>query len=123
MIRISNLSVPLNDDTELMQAAASRIHADMSDFTRLRVVRKTIDARRYRGAPISFVYVVDVDTKQGDRKLLQRDRRDKNISEAPDDVPSVFERARAVRVSAGRPVVVGFGPAGMFAALLLEYAL
>ena len=122
MIRISNLSVPLNDDTELMQAAASRLQADMSDFTRLRVVRKTIDARRYRGAPISFVYVVDVDVKQGDRKLLQRCRRDKNISEAPEEVPSVFERARAVRVPSERPVVVGFGPAGMFAALLLAEA-
>lgn len=122
MIRISNLNIPLADDTALQAAVARRLHIDAGSVRRLRVVRENIDARRYRGAPISFVYVVDVETKEGDNKILQRMKRDKQLSKAPDEIPSVFERVRSIAGASERPVIVGFGPAGMFSALLLAEA-
>ena len=123
MIRISNLTIPLSSGMSVADAAAKHLHIARESIVRTRVVRETVDARRYRGAPVSFVYVVDVETQEGDKKLLQRFKRDKQLSQAPKDVPSVFQRVRNnTAVCDTRPVIIGFGPAGMFSALLLAEA-
>ncbi|MBQ1647290.1 MAG: hypothetical protein II047_02280, partial [Bacteroidales bacterium] len=86
------------------------------------IVRKAVDARRYHGAPIQFVYVLDVLVTVSEKKLLAKFRRDRNISRSPEDTGrnplSLLKR----QSGDSRPVVVGFGPAGMFAALVLARA-
>ncbi len=121
MIRLRNLFVPLEEEAPLAELAARRLRLPPSAVREARVVRKALDARRYRGAPLGFVYVVDL--RVADEKgTLARWRRDRQIDAAPAPEPSVWEMAAAGRGGGPRPVIAGFGPAGMFAALLLARA-
>ena len=124
MIRISELHVPIGDGRPLEELAAERLSLRRESVRHVEIVRRAVDARRRRGAPILFSYVLDVETEEGDRRILGRFRRDKKISASPEKEPSVFARLAEEESFAPekRPVVVGFGPAGMFAALALAAA-
>ena len=124
MIRISELAVPISDESPLEALAAERLSLSRGAVRRVSVVRRAVDARRRRGAPILFSYVLDVETEDSDARVLARFRRDKKVSAAPEKEPSVFARLAGKKSIAlkKRPVVVGFGPAGMFAALALATA-
>lgn len=117
MIRIMNVSVAFDDETSLARLAAKRLMLPPQAVLEVVIVRKALDARRYRGMPIQFVYVLDVKVTEPERKVLARCRKDKNICLADSNA------GRKIMVSMQkpekRPVVVGFGPAGMFAALAL----
>lgn len=124
MIRISELHVPIGDGRSLEEIAAERLELRREALRGVSVVRRAVDARRRHGAPVCFSYVLDVEAEDGDRKIIARFRRDKRIAVAPETAPSVFERLAGQQSAAPerRPVVVGFGPAGMFAALALATA-
>ena len=118
MIRIRNLVVPFTETASLEDLAAKRLRLPPQQIAGVVIVRKAVDARRYHGAPINFVYMLDVKLdKKLEKKVLQKLRRDRNVegisSEAPKAVPLPNFHLEK------RPVVVGFGPAGMFAALTL----
>ena len=86
---------------------------------RLAIVKKAVDARRYHGAPIQFVYTLDAELRGPERRILARLGRGKQLSKAPDGGGGPSFSARPRREKELRPVVVGFGPAGIFAALEL----
>ena len=122
MLRIKNLQVPLGEGRSLAVLVAKRLGLPPQAVLGVVIVRKAIDARRYNGAPIQFTYVLDVETAPAHEKKLQgKIRKDKNLEllkrEAP--VARVFRLPEKGEL---RPVVVGFGPAGMFAALTLAKA-
>ena len=120
MIRITNFSVPFFDETPLAALAARRLNLPPQAVLEVVIVRKAVDARRYKGAPIQFVYVLDVKVQGTEKAVLARLRRDKNVAR----VTPAAEAALPLptRSTELRPVVVGFGPAGMFAALTLARA-
>lgn len=124
MIRISELSVPLSDGRPLEEIAAERLSLRRESVRRVEIVRRAVDARRRHGAPICFSYIVNVETEESDRRVLGRFRHDRKISAASEKEPSVFVRLAEKKpfLPGKRPVVVGFGPAGMFAALALATA-
>lgn len=124
MIRISDIAVPISDARPLEALAAERLSMPQDAVRRVSVVRRAVDARRRHGAPICFSYVMDVETEESERRILGRFRRDKKIAVAPDAEPSIFMRLAEKKTHAlsRRPIVVGFGPAGMFAALALSTA-
>lgn len=118
MIRISNFNVAFDDKASLEELAAKRLNLAPQDIHEVLIVRKAIDARRFHGAPIRFVYMLDVAVKGNEKKIIARLKRDKNIQLVKEERQDDF----AVPKLAGdekQPVVVGFGPAGMFAALTL----
>ena len=116
MIRIRNFNVPFDDETPLSILAAARLKLPPQQVDGVVIVRKGIDARRYKGAPIHFVYILDVKVKLPEKKVMAKLHRDKNVEILHEEktAPPVLRRAKTLR-----PVVVGFGPAGMFAALTL----
>lgn len=122
MIRISSWFMPLADERSLKSLAAERLGLPVEDVLAVEIVRKALDARRYRGAPIGFVYTLDVRIKGSEKKLLAQLRRDRQVALAPKEAKC--ENAPQTPPAKGepRPVVVGFGPAGMFAALTLARA-
>src|SRR5579863_8763750 len=85
---------------------------DILDFT---VFRRSYDARR-KNSSIMFVYVIDLAVRD-EAALLERLADDPNVRRAPDTHYRPVVRAPA-NLSA-RPVIVGFGPCGLFAGLLL----
>ena len=124
MIRISGLSVPFSDVRPLEEIAAERLSLRRDSVLSTTVVRRAVDARRRNGAPICFSYVLDVETEESERRILAKFRRDKKIAAAPESAPSVFTllTKKKTALPEKRPVVVGFGPAGMFASLALATA-
>jgi len=104
----------------LQDRVARRLGVPSKSIHRLTILRKAVDARRYHGAPIEFVYLLDVEVQGGDAPVLKRMKRDRNIEAVKPakkrGLPQVSPKGDY------RPVVVGFGPAGMFAALTLARA-
>ena len=104
----------------LPELAARRLNLPPQAVPEVVIVRKAVDARRYKGAPIQFVYVLDVKVKGSEKAVLAHFRRDKNIAlKKAEPQQAVAFSARGNQL---RPVVMGFGPAGMFAALTLARA-
>ncbi len=115
MLRLTEIKLPLDHaEGELRSAVLRRLQIGDGDLLEMVVFKRSYDARK-RGA-IVLVYVVDVAVKN-EKSLLKRFKKNSQIFEAPDmrykPVVSLTEPI------AERPVVIGMGPCGMFAALLL----
>ena len=118
MIRVKNLRVPYDSTLSLAEIAAERLKQSPCAVHGVIVVHKALDARRRRGAPILWIYTLDVAVEE-ERMVLSRLRRDKEVMPVPADPPLMIPRVGGRSM---RPVVVGFGPAGIFAAWALARA-
>ena len=115
MLRIRDLILPeTHDVSELYYHAAQALHVRASDIAALHIFRRSLDARKK--PDLRWVYTVDVTLRSGEGAVLRRCRSAKITRE----VPYVYRIPRCT--AAERPVIVGFGPAGMFAALVLAKA-
>ena len=121
MIRITELSLRFGDpDSEstrelLRRAVVRRLGVREGDLLGFTVYKRSHDARR-KDSEISFVYIVDATVKD-ERAVLARHAGDRHISPTPDT--EFHPPPHAPEGSADRPIVVGFGPCGLFAALVL----
>ena len=123
MIRISDFHVPFSSEIPLEALAAKRLKLPPQDISGGVIVRRALDARRYHGAPIEYVYIIDVAVRGGEKRVLAAFSRDKRITSAPLKEKSAFIAAAEAKIRTdSRPVVIGFGPAGMMAALTLARA-
>ena len=115
MLRITEIKLPLDHSAaDLLAAVCKYLSVGEASVIRHTIVRRGHDARKR--PLIQFVYTVDAEVKN-EAAVLERVGRSKQISLAPDtDYRFV---AQAPAHSGLRPVVIGFGPAGMFAGLLL----
>lgn len=129
MIRIAELKLPLSqvqyhpeNHTEfhptekLTQLAAERLGVTAQAIASLQVYKRSFDARK---AELLAVYIADVTLADESQEavLLQRFAGDSHVNPTPDQRWTPIGQAPADL--AERPVVVGFGPCGMFAALVL----
>src|SRR6202023_2146104 len=116
MIRITELSLPLDTDRPALRRAIVRRlkinDADLLDFT---VFKRSYDARKKNSA-VMFVYVIDLQVRE-ERAVLERFADDRNVRPAPDT--DYHPVGNAPANLGERPVIVGLGPCGLFAALLL----
>jgi uncharacterized FAD-dependent dehydrogenase len=115
MIRVTELRLPIeHEEAALRQAVLRRLRIADKDLEGFTVFKRAADARRPKD--IEFIYTVDV--KVGNEEaVLGRFRRDRNVGLAPDtSYRHVRKLAAAPRK---RPVVIGAGPCGYFAALIL----
>ena len=115
MIRINELRLPLEHaPAALPTAIAERLGIDADTLRAFTVFKRSHDARK-KNAPM-FIYTVDVDVAN-EAALLEQFASDAKIRPTPDTSYHFVARAPAQLTT--RPVVVGFGPAGIFAALVL----
>ncbi len=114
-ILVSQISLPPDrPEREALALALRRLGLGEGQATAA-VYKKSVDARR-RGRAV-LVYTVLVSVRGDEQALLQRLVDQKNIRlSQPERMPPLV---RGERLLSQRPVVVGFGPAGMFAALML----
>ena len=116
MIRITELSLPLDSDhLALRRAIIRRLKIEDADLLNFAVFKRSYDARK-KSSAILFVYVIDLEARN-EATILARFASDHNVRAAPDT--SYHPVAHAPVELSERPVVVGFGPCGLFAALLL----
>ena len=115
MIRIRNLRLePGEAESLLLERSAGKLRVPAESIRGWRILKKSLDARKKND--IHYIYTVAVTLGGGEERLLARNRDPRIDAYAPREY-------RIPRVQADeRPVVVGFGPAGMFAALVLARA-
>ena len=115
MLRLTELKLPLDHGPDsLATAVAERLVVAASDILSCEVVRRAHDARRK--AAILMVYSVDVALRD-EAAVLARLETDGRVKRSP-DLNYRFV-ARATGALARRPLVIGAGPCGLFAGLLL----
>ncbi len=114
MLRIHELKLPLEHDAAALKPALLKrlgiSEADLVDFT---IHKRAWDARK-KGA-IQLIYTIDAEVKD-EAALLKRHAKDVHIGPAPD--MSWTPPARATGTER-RPIVIGMGPCGLFAGLIL----
>lgn len=118
MLRIKNFNIPLPKmmhKESMRDLVATYLQLPPSNISEVVIVRKGIDARRYKHSPIQFVYILDVQLTINEKRFLQKWRKDKNIEIASPAQIVTLEQHQLSK----RPLIVGFGPAGMFAGYYL----
>jgi hypothetical protein len=120
MLRLSELKLPLDHPEEaLLEAVLKRLRIPPKDVFEQRMVKRSIDARRRD--QIQLIYSVDVRVR-GEAALLRRLGKTSRVRQAPDTTYRPVAQAPRTFLDGDdehRPVVVGAGPCGYFAALLL----
>ena len=120
MLRITELRLPLDHPEEALRPAILA-RLGLSDAAQLRshtVFRRAYDARKKTA--IVLIYTVDC-SLDDEAAVLARFQGDPHVRPAPDTRYQALGQAPADFYASGRPrpVVVGFGPCGLFAALIL----
>ncbi|MEP7058806.1 MAG: hypothetical protein ABI809_13655, partial [Caldimonas sp.] len=120
MLRITELRLPLDHPEDALRAAiVERLGIDPARLRSHAIYKRSFDARKK--SAIVLTYTVDCEIDADEAALLDTHRADPHLRQAPDTryrfvaaLPADFDGA-----AASRPLVVGFGPCGIFAALLL----
>ena len=118
MIRVTELKLPLDHAAHDIEAALlMRLEIARADLVGFKLFRRGSDARKRTA--IQLVYALDVEVRD-EAAILARFADDHNVTAAPDMTYKPVARARGTE--AHRPIVIGAGPCGLFAALILAEA-
>ncbi|UTY56117.1 NAD(P)/FAD-dependent oxidoreductase [Massilia sp. erpn] len=117
MLRLNEVKLPLNHaEHELREAILARLDIPPEMLLGFTVFKRSYDARKK--THIVLIYSVDVETGD-DAAILARRQHDVHLMPSPDmDYKYVAQNVNA-NGSQPRPVVIGMGPCGLFAALIL----
>ncbi len=117
MIRIREIALPPeHNPAQLGYEAAKLLRVSNSKVRCVKIIRRSIDARKK--PDVKVVYTIDVQVDGNENKILKQSGC-KRASIAP---VSYYKVPKCAVKPEKRPVVIGFGPAGMFAALILARA-
>jgi uncharacterized protein len=115
MLRITELKLPLNHpDDAIKSAILARLGITEADFICYKIFRRAHDARKKND--IHLIYTIDIESKN-EEIILLRLKDDPKISITPDT--SYRFVAQAPKNLSTRPIVIGTGPCGLFAGLIL----
>lgn len=116
MIRVTELALPLDHPDDALRAALlQRLQLRDAELLHFTVFKRSYDARK-KNSEIKFVYIIDL-AVQNEAAVLERFAEDNHVRPAPDT--AYYPVAEAPANLSERPIVVGLGPCGLFAALLL----
>lgn len=118
MIKITNIQVNIDyKESELRKIISKKLKCQENEIISFCILRKSVDARRK--SDIHFIVTACVECRD-ERKILKnkKNRENKNISEYK---PFRYEIPKSKKIEY-RPVIAGFGPAGIFAAYVLAIA-
>ncbi len=115
MIRINEIKLPLDGNNEdILNECAKLLKISKNKIKTFSIAKKSLDSRKKDN--LLFVYSVDVEVDGNEDKLIQKCKKAVKIE------PFSYSVPENKRKSDLRPVVAGFGPGGMFAALTLARA-
>lgn len=112
MIRINEVKLSLEETIDMIpKKLAKLLRINLEDIVSYRIYKESIDARK--AGQVFFVYTVDAEITD-EEKLLKRNNQ---LVKTPDmryqEVPKGTIQLKY------RPIIIGFGPSGMFAGLIL----
>ena len=111
MIKISNIKYPLEKEItidNLKNIVCKILKTEKNNILNIKIAKKSIDAREKRGG--FYVLALNIDVKDEDKYL--------KIKDVTKVMPFVYDIPKKQHNK--RPVIVGFGPAGLMAALILS---
>lgn len=108
MIRLINIRAEIDDDIDVIRKKAEQI-LGTHKFKSFKIVKKAVDARKKKD--VHYIYSIEAETENEEQILM----RNKNAISVK---PYSYNFGQIKKLKK-RPVIVGFGPAGMFAALVL----
>jgi uncharacterized protein len=118
MLRLTEIKLPLDHGPDALRAAAvKRLRLASQDLRTCTVFKRAFDARKK--SAIVFIYTLDVSVRD-EAATLKRLAGDARVREAP-DMTYRFTLS-AAKQPAGRPLVIGAGPCGLLAGLILAEA-
>ncbi len=116
MLRLTELTLPIDHPEEALRPAIlKRLGLEDAALLDYAVFKRSYDARK-KAVDLCFVYTVDLEVAD-EAGLLHRLQGDRNVGAAPDT--SYHFVTTMPPAMAHRPLIVGFGPCGIFAALVL----
>tara|TARA_R110002167_G_scaffold343436_1_gene552545 strand:+ start:795 stop:2411 length:1617 start_codon:yes stop_codon:yes gene_type:complete len=115
MLRLTEIKLPLDHaQAALEQAILDKLKISKAQLLSFEIFKRAYDARNKKD--IQLIYTFDIEVKQQD-ELLQKFANDQHVRITPDMTYKFVTQAPATL--SARPVVVGLGPCGLFAALIL----
>jgi len=115
MLRLTEIKLPLaRAEGEIKTAILKRLAIADGELTGYVIFKRGVDARKRSN--IQFIYTLDV-TVHDEAAILERFKSDPHVTVAPDTRYHFV--AQAPQNLPSRPVVIGMGPAGLFAGLIL----
>ncbi|MEH2336368.1 NAD(P)/FAD-dependent oxidoreductase [Nostoc sp.] len=115
MLRLTEVKLPLDHpEDEIKSAILKKLQITDEELISYSIFKRSYDARKK--GEISLVYILDVETTH-QTHLLKRLKRDPHVIATPD--MNYRPVARATSNLAIRPIVIGTGPCGLFAGLML----
>jgi uncharacterized FAD-dependent dehydrogenase len=115
MIQITELRLPIDHSPQDLEASIlSRLNISAMDLIRFQIFKRSHDARK--NSSLSLIYNIHLSVKN-EEEVLKQHAGDMHISIAPDT--SYHYVTQAPKQIKSRPIVIGFGPCGIFAALIL----
>ncbi len=116
MLRLNEIKLPLDHPESAIETAIfKKLRISRAELIRYTIFKRSYDARKK--GKIVLVYIVDVETSQ-EKSLLKRFSKDPHVKIAPDMSYQMVAKASELK-GKQRPIVIGTGPCGMFAGLLL----
>lgn len=115
MLRLTEIKLPLNHDENAISAAIiEKLAITPEQLHNITVFKRGFDARKK--TDIQLIYTLDIDV-DNEAQLLQRFAHDQHVKPTPDT--SYRYVGKAPDNLAERPIVIGLGPCGLFAGLIL----
>ncbi len=114
MLRITELKLPLDHSDNLRNALLARLGINAEQLVSYKIFRQGFDARKRNG--VLLVYTVDVETTN-EQEITKRLADDPHISLTPSCAYHFVTKAQGKLLQ--RPVIIGTGPCGLFAGLIL----
>lgn len=115
MILINNVKISLDDNfNDLTYIAAKQLRTDASKIVSVSLLKRSVDARKKEN--VHFCCSLLVDVKENEQKIIQKCKNAQIYQKKE------YHWLKADKMPDHRPIVVGFGPAGIFAALTLAKA-
>lgn len=110
MLRVSNIKMPVkHNEISLKGVVANLLNINIKELNSFEIVGQAIDARNKNN--VVYVYSVDVE--------LENENKYENIKNVKKIEKQIYKTKKIKNYNGKRPVVIGSGPAGIFAALIL----
>ena len=116
MIKISDMKFPVDyTEKDIQQRIAKELRIEKERIKRFSIARRSVDARKKND--VKFIISVNAEIEGDEKKVISR-AKSKNVTTAKPFTYKI-EKCREMK---NPPVIVGFGPAGLFAGLFLARA-
>ncbi len=113
-IRVNNITLNIDEDISCIEKKVSKkLNVPIKDLGRLKILKESIDARKKNN--IKFNYAISLECKNEEKVVSKANSNDVKI-----DIPVETDEFKfGDKILEHRPIVIGLGPAGLFAALTL----